>query len=64
VKDFEAQYPRALEAVKTDIGLGRLLGVRQTPTYYINGVKVEGGLPPQLLEAAIRRELSKAGAGK
>ena len=64
VKDFDVQYPRALEAVKTDIGLGRLLGVRQTPTYYINGVKVEGGLPPQLLEAAIRRELSKAGAGK
>ena len=64
VKDFEAQYARALEVVKTDTGLGRLLGVRQTPTYFINGVKIEGALPPQLFEAAIRHELSKAGAAK
>ena len=64
VADFEAQYPRALEEVKTDVGLGRLLGVRQTPTYFLNGVKLEGALPPPLFETAIRHELAKAGVRK
>jgi uncharacterized membrane protein/protein-disulfide isomerase len=61
VPDFDAQYARALEAVKADAALGRLLDVRVTPTFFINGVKVDGGLPPQYFELAIRYELQKAG---
>mgnify|MGYP003346770825 CR=1 FL=1 len=49
-------FAKALEQVKTDVGLGRLLGVRQTPTYFLNGVKLEGALPPPLFETAIRHE--------
>ena len=41
-QDFDLQYPRVIEGIKADVGLGRLLGVRQTPTFFINGVKLEG----------------------
>jgi predicted DsbA family dithiol-disulfide isomerase len=32
-----------------------------TPTFFINGVKLEGGLPPQYFELALQQELKKAG---
>jgi vitamin-K-epoxide reductase (warfarin-sensitive) len=61
VTDFEAQYPRIIEQVKTDVGLGKLLGIRVTPTFFINGVRVDGGLAPQTMDMAIAYELKKAG---
>ena len=50
--------PTTLELVKADIALGRQLGVRSTPTFFINGVKIEGALPaPQFFDQAIAYEL-------
>ncbi len=60
VTDLDAQYPRVIEGVKADVGLGTLLGVRQTPTFFINGVKLEGATG-QALDLAIAYELKKAG---
>jgi protein-disulfide isomerase len=57
--DFEASYARTLEQVKTDIALGKLLGVNATPTFFINGVKVSGAIQPQYLDAIIAHELRK-----
>ncbi|RPJ85580.1 MAG: hypothetical protein EHM13_00570, partial [Acidobacteria bacterium] len=53
VTNLEAGLPQALEAVKADVALGRLLRVRQTPTFFVNGTRIEGGIQPQFLEAAI-----------
>ncbi len=64
VPDFEAKYQSTLELVKGDIGLGHQLGVRSTPTLFINGVKFEGVLAPQYFEQAIAYELKRAGATK
>jgi protein-disulfide isomerase len=61
VTDFDAQYPRALEQVKADIALGKLLNVGATPSFFINGVLVRGGAPPQYFDALIALELKKAG---
>lgn len=61
VTDFGAEYARTVEQVKADIALGNLLGVSATPTFFINGVKVQGGLQPQFFDAAIAYELKKAG---
>jgi protein-disulfide isomerase len=61
VPDFDAQYPAALDQVKGDIALGSVLGIKVTPTFFINGVKLEGGLPVQYLELALQYELKKAG---
>ncbi len=61
ISDFAIQYPLVLEEIKADVGLGRLLDVTSTPTFFINGVKVVGALAPQYFDAAIAVELKKAG---
>jgi uncharacterized membrane protein/predicted DsbA family dithiol-disulfide isomerase len=61
ISDFDAQYPKAIQEVKTDTALGSALGVNSTPTFFINGKRIPGGgLPPQYFEAAIELELKKA----
>jgi protein-disulfide isomerase len=61
VKDFAAGYARALEEVKGDVSLGRLLGLQYTPTYYVNGVRFDGAPRPEFLDMAIAWELRRAG---
>lgn len=58
--DFDAQYARALQEVRTDASLGQLLGVKSTPTFFINGHRISQGFPPQVLEAIIDLELKRA----
>jgi uncharacterized membrane protein/protein-disulfide isomerase len=60
VTDLEAKYAATLALVKGDVALGRQLGIKSTPTFFINGVKIEGGLPPQYFEQAIAYELQRA----
>jgi protein-disulfide isomerase len=60
VKDFDAKYASTLEFVRGDAGLGGTLGVRQTPTFFINGVKIQGAWPPQDFDQAIAYELQRA----
>jgi len=62
VTDFDVKYSSTLQSVKSDIGLARQLGVKSTPTFFINGVKIEGGLPPQYFDQAIAYELQHATA--
>jgi len=60
VTDFEARYVATLESVKSDIGLGKQLRVTQTPTFFINGVKIEGMMRPEFFDQAIAYELAHA----
>jgi uncharacterized membrane protein/protein-disulfide isomerase len=60
ITDFDARYQSILSLVKGDVALGRQLGIKSTPTFFINGVKVEGALPPQYFEQAIAYELQHA----
>lgn len=60
ISDFDAQYARALEEVKTDAGLGQLLKVGSTPTFFINGRKLPEILQPQFLDVIIELELKRA----
>jgi protein-disulfide isomerase len=57
VSDFDVEYPRVLALIKSDVDLGHRLGVKGTPTFFINGVRIEGGLEPQVLDQAIAHEL-------
>jgi protein-disulfide isomerase/uncharacterized membrane protein len=59
VSDFESKYPSILGSVRTDVALGRQLGVKSTPTFFINGVKIEGALPPVYFDQAIAYELNR-----
>jgi protein-disulfide isomerase len=60
VTDFDAKYAAAMELVKGDIALGRQLNITQTPTFFLNGIKVEGAWAPQFFDQAIAFELARA----
>jgi protein-disulfide isomerase len=61
ITDFDAQYAKAIQEVKTDAALGSALGVAGTPAYFINGKRLPGGgMPPQYFQSAIDLELKKA----
>ena len=60
VNDFDAKYASTLEQVKGDIGLGKQLDVHSTPTFFINGVKVDGAWAPQFFDQAVAYELQHA----
>ena len=60
VTDFDARYQATLEQVKADSAYGRQLGVGSTPTFFINGVKLDGMLPAVYFDQAIAYELGRA----
>ena len=60
VTDFDAKYASTLALVKGDIALGQSLKVNQTPTFFLNGVKIDGMWAPQFFDQAIAYELKRA----
>ena len=61
ITDFDAQYARAIQEVKTDAALGSSLRVDGTPAFFVNGRRLPGGgLAPQYFVAALELELKKA----
>ena len=59
VTDFDAKYASTISMIKGDAGLGKQLAVKSTPTFFINGVRVEGALPPVYFDQAIVYELNR-----
>jgi uncharacterized membrane protein/protein-disulfide isomerase len=61
IGDFDAQFQKAIQQVRTDVSLGSALGVNSTPSFFVNGRRIPGGgLPPQYFEALIELELKRA----
>ena len=60
VSNFEEQYPKMLEPIRADVQQAVRLGVTGTPTFYINGIKIDS-LRPAYFDATIRHALKKAG---
>jgi len=60
VTDFDAKYASVVELVKGDAALGKQLGVKTTPTFFINGVKFDSAIQPQYFDQAIAYELRRA----
>jgi protein-disulfide isomerase len=61
ITDFDAQYARAIQEVKTDAALGSSLQVNSTPSFFVNGRRIPGGgLSPQYFELLIELELKRA----
>ena len=56
--------PSTLEPVKADVALGQQLGVKSTPTFFINGVKIEGGLRAAVLRSGDRVSSCRRAAPK
>ena len=62
IPDFDKQYAPTIERIKGDIELGHYLGIRETPTFVVNGVVLEGRFAPDYIEAVIEHELQAAAA--
>lgn len=60
VTDFDAKYDTAMEGVKADIALASQLHVSQTPTFFLNGVKIDGMWQPSIFEQALAYEYAHA----
>ncbi|MBS1819214.1 MAG: thioredoxin domain-containing protein [Acidobacteria bacterium] len=60
ITDIDTKYAQTLELVKGDIAMGQQLKVNQTPTFFINGVKIDGAWAPQFFDQAIAYELAHA----
>jgi uncharacterized membrane protein/protein-disulfide isomerase len=58
VSDFDARYPKTLELVRGDIAQGVQLGVRGTPTFFMNGIRLPN-LRAEFFEAAVQWELRR-----
>jgi uncharacterized membrane protein/protein-disulfide isomerase len=59
VTDFAARYPKILEPVRSDITQGLQVGVTGTPTFFLNGIRLQNW-PPAVFQAAIEWELRRA----
>ena len=61
ITDFDAQYARAIQEVKTDAALGSSLRVDSTPAFFVNGRRVPGGgLAPVYFQALLELEIKRA----
>jgi uncharacterized membrane protein/protein-disulfide isomerase len=60
IPDFDARYDSAIQEVRMDATLGGLVQLKSTPTFFINGRRIVGGIAPQALEAIIELELKRA----
>jgi protein-disulfide isomerase len=60
LKDFDKEASLKLPEIRRDIADGGALRVDSTPTYFVNGVRLPGTLPPELFELAISLELNPA----
>lgn len=57
VDDFDNKFPLVVPSIQKDIDLGHQLRLNAMPTLFINGVRIEGVLKPELLDRAIAHEL-------
>jgi uncharacterized membrane protein/protein-disulfide isomerase len=57
VPDYDERYQSILGLVKGDVEYAHQLGVRSTPTFFVNGVKLEGETAPRYFDQAIAFEL-------
>jgi uncharacterized membrane protein/protein-disulfide isomerase len=59
--DFDAKYASVLQDIRADVQLGQKLGVKGTPTFFLNGIQLPS-LRPAYFDAAIEWALRKSGA--
>jgi protein-disulfide isomerase len=61
ITDFDAQYARAIQEVKTDAALGSSLQVAGTPAFFVNGRRIPGGgMTPKAFETLLDYEIKRA----
>jgi protein-disulfide isomerase len=59
--EFDARFGTVVELVRGDIGQGLQLGVRGTPTFFLNGIRLPN-LRGEFFQAAVEWELRRLAA--
>jgi uncharacterized membrane protein/protein-disulfide isomerase len=59
IEDFAAEYQQALAHVRRAADMGAALAITRTPTFFINGRKLEGGQDPRVIDAVIELEMAR-----
>jgi protein-disulfide isomerase/uncharacterized membrane protein len=54
-----ATLPSTMEKLKEEIRIGEAINIQSTPTFFLNGKKIEGGLPTSMWIELIDRTLKK-----
>jgi uncharacterized membrane protein len=62
VADYDERYQEVLADVRLDAQLGLRLNVESTPTFFVNGIRIVGGLRPSYLDALIAELLERSEA--
>jgi len=53
------QLPSTMEKIKSEVDLGSKLNIKSTPTFFINGKKMEGGMPTSMWISVLDHLLKK-----
>jgi len=59
---YEARYQEVLDQVRQEKQLGIDINIESTPTFFVNGIRIVGGLRPAYLDHLIQYELDRARA--
>jgi protein-disulfide isomerase len=59
IQDFAAEYRQALVHVRRAAEMGAALRISRTPTFFINGRRLEGGQDPRVIDAVIELEMAR-----
>jgi uncharacterized membrane protein/protein-disulfide isomerase len=54
ITDYDARYETAIQAVKEHAGLGGQMKIRSTPTFFVNGRRIDSGIAPAALDGLIQ----------
>jgi uncharacterized membrane protein/protein-disulfide isomerase len=59
--DFDAKYAKTIESIRVDVALGTKLGVKGTPTFFLNGISLPQ-LRPAYFDAALDWAIKRFGS--
>jgi uncharacterized membrane protein/protein-disulfide isomerase len=54
INDYDARYDTAIQAVKEHASLGGFMKIKSTPTFFINGRRIDSGIAPAALDGLIQ----------
>jgi len=52
--EYESRYSNIIDLIRRDIEIAARVGIEGTPTYFINGIRIDGSMSPTMLVAVVR----------
>jgi predicted DsbA family dithiol-disulfide isomerase len=52
--EYESKYSSVVTLIRQDIEIAARVGIQGTPTYFVNGIRIDNSLTPAMLAAVVR----------